>query len=75
MKREERYLVFKWTDLEDLHTSYHNSLVDIIKQVEQIRDRNWKAPLECVVIEHDWPEYETVWKLLEERVDNEATVS
>lgn len=75
MEREERYLVFKYTDLDDLITSYHNSLVDIINQVELIRAKRGRPALKCVVIEEDWPEYETVWKLLEERVDNEATLS
>lgn len=71
MEREERYLVFKYTDLDDLITSYHNSLVDIINQVELIRAKKGKPPIKCVVVEEDWPEYETVWKLIEERVDNE----
>nr|CAK6606230.1 unknown function [Klebsiella phage vB_Ko_K4PH164] len=28
-----------------------------------------KKPFECVVVEHDWPEYETVWQMIEDRVD------
>lgn len=28
-----------------------------------------KKPFECVVVEHDWPEYERVWKMIEARVD------
>ena len=75
MKREERYLVFKYTDLDELDDHYpnylRNNLADIIDVVESIREEKGKKPLNCVVIEEDWPEYETVWKLLEERVDNE----
>lgn len=73
MKREERYLVFKYTDLDDLTASYQNSLGDIINQVEFIRATRGKPTLKCVVIEEDWPEYEPVWKLIEERVDHPNT--
>ena len=75
MIREERYLVFKYTDLHDLGTYYQNILADIISEVNGKRAARGRAGINCVVIEHDWPEYETVWKLLEERVDNENSLS
>lgn len=75
MKREERYLVFKYTDLHDLDTYYQNNLADIISEVNGKRAARGKASINCVVIESDWPEYEVVWKLLEKRVDNENTAA
>lgn len=32
------------------------------------REKDRKPPLECAVIESDWPEYQFVWRLIEERV-------
>ncbi|URC22311.1 hypothetical protein CHUUTOTORO_02260 [Serratia phage vB_SmaM-ChuuTotoro] len=35
--------------------------------VTEHRLENGKTPLEAVVVESDWPEYDKVWKMIEER--------
>ena len=72
-KREERYIVLKKTDLNNFDLSGR-----LMKNLEEICDtvnyfRGLKGPVECVVVEKDWPEYEVVWKLIEDRVNNETT--
>ena len=57
-KREERYTVIK-----------HNQLTDA--QMQYLKDCIFGEGIPtvgCVVVESDWPEYETVWKMIEERV-------
>jgi hypothetical protein len=56
-QREERYIVIKRKHLDEL---------------EEINLRDWIADnqiaaIECVVVESDWPEYETVWQMIEAR--------
>jgi hypothetical protein len=56
-KREERYTVIK-----------HNQLTEA--QMRYLKDCIYGEGIptvECVVIESDWPEYEPVWKMIEER--------
>lgn len=70
-KREERYIVLKRKDVNKALTT------DLWLHLEEICDtvnyfRGLKGPLECVVVEKDWPEYEVVWKLIEGRMTNEA---
>lgn len=70
-KREERYIVLKRKDVNKALTT------DLWLHLEEICDtvnyfRGLKGPLECVVVEKDWPEYEIVWKLIEDRMTNEA---
>ena len=43
----------------------------IMDKVDDIRYEQGKPRLKCVCVESDWPEYEPVWKMLEERVTNE----
>lgn len=58
-KREERYIVVKRKHL-------------VGDQEERIRelvhDELGIQTTECVVVESDWPEYEAVWRMIEERV-------
>ncbi|HET8869156.1 MAG TPA: hypothetical protein VFM48_01810 [Aquabacterium sp.] len=57
-EREERYIVVKRKHLSE----------------QQERDlREWMrlrgiGIVECAVVENDWPEYETVWRMIEDRV-------
>lgn len=56
--REERYIVIKRkylpkTKEDALRLYLSHSSIDTV---------------ECVVVESDWPEYEDVWKMLEDRV-------
>ena len=57
-KREDRYIVVKLKHLAGL-------------QVAPLRNflRENRVPqIECVVVEHDWPEYQLVWAMIEHRM-------
>ncbi|WYX90421.1 hypothetical protein PTQ24_000146 [Salmonella phage KKP_3822] len=43
----------------------------ILSKLWYSRAQRGKEDLKTVVVEHDWPEYEEVWKMLENRVDFE----
>lgn len=74
MVREFRYTVLKNSDIEkaihygDLPASAYATLSHIVERVRISREERGKAPLETVVVESDWPEYEPTWKAIEERV-------
>lgn len=74
-KRENRYIVFKAKDLECLDTFSQFVLSELCKRVAEVRTQRGKDGLECVVIESDWPEYETVWKMIEARMTGNAAAS
>lgn len=65
--REDRYLVLKRSDIAALSTALQERLFDIASIIHSNRLAAHKQPLQCVVVEHDWPEYEVVWKLIEDR--------
>ena len=68
-QREERYVVFKLSDVADyFHPSEISQLFRLSSTQQVVRERNGKPPLECVVVESDWPEYEPTWKAIEARV-------
>lgn len=72
MKREYRYLVLKWKDIEATNfTARERKLFDtLILKVDLARlNRGKNDLLECVVVEDDWPEYEIVWGMIEKRVN------
>lgn len=70
MVREARYIVLKGTDVESgLTETEKKILATLCRKVESHREEAGKKPLKCVVIESDWPEYEKVWDMVEERVD------
>lgn len=69
MIREDRYLVFKRTDLASIFSDEKLRALEIVLDsissqmaLSGLRDRNY------VVVEDDWPEYEKVWDMIEERV-------
>ena len=71
MIRENRYIVLKKTDLEKIFdiVEFHGfqNMMDTmnLEMMERgIKERNY------VVVEDDWPEYEKVWKMIEDRVDD-----
>lgn len=72
-KREQRYLTIKISDLKaaGLSPSETAFLYNILFKVNLARARSDKKPLECVVIESDWPEYAPTWKAIEERMSDE----
>ncbi|AYN56086.1 hypothetical protein STG2_122 [Salmonella phage STG2] len=77
MEREERYVVIKLSDIEEglklghISPSTVTTLEHIVTTVWFSRAQRGKEDLKTVVVEHDWPEYEEVWKMLENRVDFE----
>ena len=74
MERENRYLVIKRSDLEatksKVTAAEFETFCHVCEMVEATRNIGLKkSPLCCVVVEHDWPEYEPTWKAIEKRVD------
>ncbi|MFA6904481.1 MAG: hypothetical protein WC236_15505 [Gallionellaceae bacterium] len=73
MKRENRYLVFKIKEIGLYLTPEERAQLWELaaKVLISRRDIGGKPLLECVVIENDWPEYETAWQMIERRVRQE----
>jgi hypothetical protein len=70
MQREERYLVVKYKDMAThLTVDEQIALIELAKKVDAGRKSDGKHEMQCVVVEHDWPEYEEVWAMLASRVD------
>ena len=68
-KREERYIVFKLSDVKkDFFPSEISQLLELYETQQSMRKQNGKPPLDCVVVESDWPEYEPTWRAIEARV-------
>lgn len=67
-QREDRYVIFKISDLRTMMPADLTGFDQICRRVTAHRERNGKPPLQCVVVEHDWPEYEPVWQMLEKRM-------
>jgi hypothetical protein len=72
MKREDRYIVLKLSDIEFLDEYESEQLAGVCDIIRDIREKCGKRDLRCVVVEDDWPEYETVWDMIEARVDGEC---
>ena len=67
--REERYIVFKVSDVEEHFTPGEKQQLARLVEVQRVgREEAGKPPLGCVVVESDWPEYEPTWKAIEARV-------
>lgn len=76
MNREERYIVLKIADVNNALTYSDQQMLQLIADiVARYRAKAGKHPMECVVVECDWPEYEAVWKMIADRVDGVAPVS
>jgi len=71
-REEDRYLVFKVKDLYALSSLEVDWLDYLDKRVRQVRKFRGKEPLHTVIIESDWPEYEPVWKMIEDRVNGNS---
>ena len=68
-QREERYIVFKLADVEkDFFPSEISQLLRLYETQQSMRKQSGKPPLDCVVVESDWPEYEPTWRAIEARV-------
>lgn len=74
MKREERYLVLKVSDINRyLNPVAQKTLSDIAHLINGVRRSQARGELKCLVVEKDWPEYEHVWELIRLRVEK-ATI-
>ena len=71
MERDfDRYVVIKNSHAEHALTeAERKELYRLGKKCADWRQGVGKKPFECVVVEHDWPEYEPVWNAIEQRVD------
>lgn len=63
-KREDRYIVIKRKDLNEIPDHQRHEIVNAIKEANL-------PPRKCVVVESDWPEYEPTWAAIERRVTGE----
>lgn len=68
-KREDRYFVIKRTDLvaADKAGKVAPAIFDAISAIGDILPHR-----DCLVIESDWPEYDTAWRMIEARVTGQA---
>ena len=74
MKRENRYLVFKNSDVKRYLTPEAQiELSQIARTITGARKGQRRGELQCVVVESDWPEYDHVWELIRMRVE-QATI-
>lgn len=64
--REERYIVFKLSDLGN--SLKGDEIRRLAREYAEQRHLKGKKPLECVVVEKGWPEYEPTWRAIEARV-------
>lgn len=67
--REHRYVVIKRSDLENLRGGQTEGLRQQLNRVSPLLPKR-----EFLVIESDWPEYEPVWRLIEQRMSGAAPV-
>ncbi|WP_310614072.1 hypothetical protein [Limnohabitans sp.] len=68
-RREERYYVLKISDMRKyLSAEKQEAVHDMAGKINAGRAVDGKAFLQAVVVEHDWPEYERVWQMLETRM-------
>lgn len=69
-EREERYIVFKKSHLTGEQLARLERMTTGHPRGPAASSHDWPLPtVECVVIERDWPEYERVWRMLQERVE------
>lgn len=68
---EDRYIVLKRTDLKGLLAQEEYELHCILRKVRLAREARGAGPLQCVVIEKDWPEYDEVTEMLYNRISNQ----
>lgn len=73
-KREVRYVVVKINDIKAAGcTQGEIDAFNVVCDKAAIsRLADGKPSLECVVVEHDWPEYEIVWKMIRDRMEGNA---
>lgn len=69
-KRETRYVVLKMSDIDKyLSEESQSNLSVICSAVAAGRTVDGKPPLQAVVVEQDWQEYEPTWAAIKARCD------
>ena len=67
--REDRYIVFKLSDVERYLTDADRAHLAMMKnEIDAGRDCANKPPFKGIIVESDWPEYEPTWKAIKARV-------
>ena len=69
--REQRYVVVKINDINSAECTQpeRDAFNVLCDKVARHRAGVGKLPLECVVVEKDWPEYEPTWAAIQRRVE------
>ena len=71
-KREQRYIIAKIKDVHNYLTfSEQETLYQLLRKIEQGREKDKKVLLECVCIQSNWKCYENAWKLVENEVNDD----
>lgn len=66
-QREWRYGVIKFSDaISALSELEREQLAILMEKVTEYRIVQGKEPLECAVVESDWPIYEDTWEAIEQ---------
>lgn len=66
--KEQRYIVIKLKDADrHLDDDDRDLLTGVLEKIRIGRMLCGKQPLECVVVESDWPEHDAVWRMVEAR--------
>lgn len=66
-KRENRYTVLKHDDVRNaLSTTEIQTLAYLEERINGYRQSRGKQPIETVVVESDWHQYEPTWRLIED---------
>ncbi len=74
-EKENRYVVMKIKDVEKyLSAKDKHSITRIANKLDRERKADGKRELRCVVVEDDWPEHETVWRMIESRMGEARTL-
>ena len=73
-KREQRYFVVKVKDAKEYLDAHQlEKLAEIADTISEGREKDGIPAVECVVVESDWPEYESTWRAIEDRVTGAQT--
>lgn len=65
---ENRYVVLKKKDIDEvLSVAEQNQLDDLCRKINLHRGRMGRDGLQCVVVEHDWPEFQPVCDAIKAR--------
>lgn len=65
-EKKTKYWVAKLSDVNSALSDEEKGLLDrLLGKVAAHREATGKAPLECVVVESDWPNYAEIWASIE----------